>query len=284
MKKNIYVLAAMLIGVLLLGACNDYETYGEQKEKERDAIAQFIKDSAITVISETVFEQQNNTTDLSRNEFVRLNKSGVYMQIVRKGDGTPLEDGKSINLLCRFVEINIKQNTVYYNAYNYVFQEDKLNVQRSGSTYTASFVAGRMLEAYGASVPAGWLVAFNYLIGNADAHAKNHSVVYRGGAPVFAPLYDLVCTAVYPELSRESAMRIGGDAAFERISRDSFARMGEACRISPRLALDRLDALAAKILPAARTLAEACADSHPSPVYSRIVDVIAAQTARVAKP
>ena len=127
-------------------------------------------------------------------------------------------------------------------------------------------------------------VAFNYLIGNADAHAKNHSVVYRGGAPVFAPLYDLVCTAVYPELSRESAMRIGGDAAFERISRDSFARMGEACRISPRLALDRLDALAAKILPAARTLAEACADSHPSPVYSRIVDVIAAQTARVAKP
>ena len=59
-------------------------------------------------------------------------------------------------------------------------------------------------------------VAFNYLIGNADAHAKNHSVVYRGGAPVFAPLYDLVCTAVYPELSRESAMRIGGDAAFAR--------------------------------------------------------------------
>ena len=59
-----------------------------------------------------------------------------------------------------------------------------------------------------------------------------------------------------------------------------------SCRpgLSPRLALDRLDALAAKILPAARTLAEACAASHPSPVYSRIVDVIAAQTARVAKP
>jgi len=199
MKKNIYVLAAMLIGVLLLGACNDYETYGEQKEKERDAIAQFIKDSAITVISETVFEQQNNTTDLSRNEFVRLNKSGVYMQIVRKGDGTPLEDGKSINLLCRFVEINIKQNTVYYNAYNYVFQEDKLNVQRSGSTYTASFVAGRMLEAYGASVPAGWLVAFNYLnIGRSTAnlakvrlivpHSQGHSTASSNVYPYYYEL------------------------------------------------------------------------------------------------
>ena len=199
MKKNIYVLAAMLIGVLFLGACNDYETYGEQKEKERDAIAQFIKDSAITVISETVFEQQNNTTDLSRNEFVRLNKSGVYMQIVRKGDGTPLEDGKSINLLCRFVEINIKQNTVYYNAYNYVFQEDKLNVQRSGSTYTASFVAGRMLEAYGASVPAGWLVAFNYLnIGRSTAnlakvrlivpHSQGHSTASSNVYPYYYEL------------------------------------------------------------------------------------------------
>lgn len=199
MKKNIYVLAAMLIGVLLLGACNDYETYGEQKEKERDAIAQFIKDSAITVISETVFEQQNNTTDLSRNEFVRLNKSGVYMQIVRKGDGTPLEEGKSINLLCRFVEINIKQNTVYYNAYNYVFQEDKLNVQRSGSTYTASFVAGRMLEAYGASVPAGWLVAFNYLnIGRSTAnlakvrlivpHSQGHSTASSNVYPYYYEL------------------------------------------------------------------------------------------------
>lgn len=126
-------------------------------------------------------------------------------------------------------------------------------------------------------------VAFNYLIGNADAHAKNISVVYRNGAPAFAPLYDLVCTAVYPELSRESAMRIGGDAAFDRITRESFARMGEACRVSPRLALDRLDALAARILPAARALADDCRAAHPSAVYGRIVGVIEGQLARVAR-
>lgn len=156
---------------MVLGGCNDYETYGEQKEKERNAIAQFIKDSAINVISETVFLQQDSTTDLSRNEFVYLSKSGVYMQIVRKGDGQLLEEGKSINLLCRFVELNIKQKTVLYNAYTYVFQDDKLNVQRTGSSYTASFVSGRMYENYGASVPAGWLVAFNYLkIGRSTAN------------------------------------------------------------------------------------------------------------------
>ena len=198
MKKSVFALV-VLAALMLIGGCSDYETYGEQKEKERNAIAQFIKDSAITVISETVFEQQDSTTDLSRNEYVYLNKSGVYMQIVRKGDGWPLEDGKSVNLLCRFVELNIKENTVLYNAYKYVFVMDKLNVQRAGSTYTASFVSGMMCDTYGASVPAGWLVAFNYLnIGRSTAdlakvklivpHSQGHSTASQYVYPYYYEL------------------------------------------------------------------------------------------------
>ncbi len=35
---------------------------------------------------------------------------------------------------------------------------------------------------------------FNVIIGNADAHGKNFSLLYhRGGGPL-APLYDLMCT------------------------------------------------------------------------------------------
>lgn len=161
--KRIFLAVWILACVCLLGACNDYETYGEKKEKERDAIAEFIKDSAINVISQTVFEAQGNTTDLDKNQFVYLDKSGVYMQIVRKGCGSPIEDGKSVNVLCRFFELNIEENTVLYNSYNYVYIVDCLNVVRAGSTYTASFTSGRMYENYGASVPAGWLVTFNYL-------------------------------------------------------------------------------------------------------------------------
>ena len=67
MKKSIFSL--LLLTVTFLGACTDYETYGELKEKERDAISQFIKDSAINVISETVFTAQDYSTDLTRNEF-----------------------------------------------------------------------------------------------------------------------------------------------------------------------------------------------------------------------
>lgn len=53
-------------------------------------------------------------------------------------------------------------------------------------------------------------VLFNYLIGNADAHAKNISLLYDTGVqPRLAPFYDLVSTAVYPRLSVKMAFSIG---------------------------------------------------------------------------
>ncbi len=60
-----------------------------------------------------------------------------------------------------------------------------------------------------------WLI-FNYLIGNADAHAKNLSILLQGAHVELAPFYDLVSTAVYPEHTAKMAMKIGGyyDPAF----------------------------------------------------------------------
>ncbi|MCF8506927.1 MAG: type II toxin-antitoxin system HipA family toxin [Caulobacter sp.] len=50
----------------------------------------------------------------------------------------------------------------------------------------------------------------NFLIGNADAHAKNFSLLHDGRRPRLAPLYDLICIALYPRHSQEFSMRIGG--------------------------------------------------------------------------
>jgi serine/threonine-protein kinase HipA len=56
-------------------------------------------------------------------------------------------------------------------------------------------------------------VIFNLLIGNNDAHGKNFSLVYRAdGQTRLAPLYDLVSTTAYPELSARMAMKIGGES------------------------------------------------------------------------
>lgn len=58
---------------------------------------------------------------------------------------------------------------------------------------------------------------FNLIIGNADAHAKNFSLLHLGGAITFAPLYDLLSTILYPDLSPRLAMKIGGKAVMADI-------------------------------------------------------------------
>lgn len=58
---------------------------------------------------------------------------------------------------------------------------------------------------------------FNLIIGNADAHAKNFSLLHKDGAIALAPLYDLLSTALYPELSPKLAMKIGGKSVLDEI-------------------------------------------------------------------
>ena len=169
MKKLLFILIAFSA---VLASCNDYETYGDKKEKERNAVAKFIADSSIVVISEDAFNQQGHTTNLSRNEFVKLDKSGVYMQIVREGCGTKLEDGENTNLVCRFEEFDImndtlslcnNRNNLTYYGKNLTAIPDIMKISRTSGSYTASFTSGMMYSIYGATVPAGWLVALPYI-------------------------------------------------------------------------------------------------------------------------
>ena len=55
-----------------------------------------------------------------------------------------------------------------------------------------------------------WVV-FNVLIGNMDGHAKNLSLMTVGGKTRLTPFYDLICTAVYPNLSQKLAFKVGGE-------------------------------------------------------------------------
>lgn len=161
MKKIAYLMLSVM-ALAMTVACDNYETYGDKKKKERNAIAEFLADSAINVIQESAFNERGQVTDVSKNEYVYLTKSGVYMQIVRKGCGTMLEEDKRVNLLVRYTEYNILDK---YNQTSDLYQRepDKMYVSRTGSTYTASFVSGVMYSSYGASVPSGWLVPLQYV-------------------------------------------------------------------------------------------------------------------------
>ena len=60
-------------------------------------------------------------------------------------------------------------------------------------------------------------IVFNYLIGNADAHGKNFSLLYTDSGITFAPAYDILCTAVgyyepdkiYPRHWKKMADEVG---------------------------------------------------------------------------
>lgn len=122
---------------------------------------------------------------------------------------------------------------------------------------------------------------YNFLIGNADAHAKNFSLLYTDGRPSVAPLYDAMSTLVYPQVYNTMAMEIGGHYEFKDVMRESFAAFAEKCDINPRAVLDRLDAFT-ELLPrkAAELAVEMSDEGHPSPIYARIGEVIREQVKR----
>lgn len=80
-------------------------------------------------------------------------------------------------------------------------------------------------------------VLFNVLIGNADAHAKNLSLVHDdpdAAGPRLAPFYDLVCTAVYEQLSDRHAQRIGGEYRWRQLRRRHWERLADEIGVNPR--------------------------------------------------
>ncbi len=151
--------------ILLHTACSHTETYADQKERERDAINSFIQKKGIKVISEREFKQ-DTITDVSKNEFVLFENTGVYMQIVRRGCGKKIKNGETINVLCRFNEYNLLTDSLHLsnNILYYSSLPDKMAVTNTLGTFTASFVSGAMSTTYKTtSVPAGWLVPLSYI-------------------------------------------------------------------------------------------------------------------------
>ncbi len=125
-------------------------------------------------------------------------------------------------------------------------------------------------------------IIFNYLIGNADAHGKNSAILYRGPyGKSLAPIYDVMCTMIYNNLSRESAMTIGGAKMLDAVTQENFIALAEEINMRPQLILGRLNTMATKILPAAQHLAAEMNTLWPSEVYAKIIRIIEQQRSSI---
>ena len=169
MKKTLNLIIMALLAVVTLFSCSDSVTYADMKKKERNAINRYIANQKIHKISEAKFEEQGFKTDTTKNEYVLFESTGVYMQIVRKGEGEKLENGKTATVLCRFKEYNILEGDSALQLTNitqYNWQVDKMTVKNTSGTFTASFISGEslMYNRYSSlAVPSGWFVPLTYI-------------------------------------------------------------------------------------------------------------------------
>jgi serine/threonine-protein kinase HipA len=84
-------------------------------------------------------------------------------------------------------------------------------------------------------LPTFWrALVFNWLIGNCDAHAKNFSLLYDSSAPTLAPLYDLVSTTAYPELTTRLAMSIDGATQISDVNTEAWELLAKETGYSAR--------------------------------------------------
>lgn len=174
------MLTALTVSISMITAtsCNDYETYAEQKDKEKEAIRKFLDDNdfvgKINVIDEAQFYAQDSTTNVDKNEFVLFNEDGIYMQIVNKGEGkNMIEFAKEMPdstvskvLLCRFLEYDIENaDTTRINLYTPTIVDKMLcTYSHFSRTYKASFTEGYMLNAVtNGTVPAGWKKPLDFI-------------------------------------------------------------------------------------------------------------------------
>ena len=206
--KGLLFLLMLLVSATAITSCSDDETYADQVKRERSVISAYIADSAVNVISEEQFRNQNSTTDVSKNEFVLFESSGLYMQIVRKGSGKPIASGESARILRRYTERNLMtdsiqaSNTISPYYYRYV---EKMNVTNNSGTFSGSFEpeTSLMYLFYNSTaIPSGWLAALPYVnigryVNDGDEVAKVRLIVPHdlgqqyATSSVYPCLYDI---------------------------------------------------------------------------------------------
>lgn len=120
-------------------------------------------------------------------------------------------------------------------------------------------------------------VIFNALIGNHDAHAKNFSLLYAGetskiarsniAKPTLAPLYDLLCTAVYPTLTTKMAMKVGSSYRFSEVRKRHWERFALDAGLSGAQTKKRMMRIAQELPQAVGKLQAEPAFSHHELIF-----------------
>ena len=129
-------------------------------------------------------------------------------------------------------------------------------------------------------------LAWNWIIGGTDAHAKNYSILLSGDQVRFAPLYDVASVLPYDgvyEPKLKMAMKLGGEYRLKGHSQRTWPKVAGDVGLDADRTVARVAALAAAAPDAFRDAA-----ANPEvrrlrrPLSRRLVDAVADRAARCA--
>jgi serine/threonine-protein kinase HipA len=157
---------------------------------------------------------------------------------------------------------------------------------RSGASLAAMFTA--LAEFVSPAERLNLLdgVIFNILVGNSDSHAKNYSVlVGAAGTAKLAPLYDVMCAAVYQNVDQSLPQAISAKTNPNELHGDDWRAFAASIGLSAASAVARVRDLAETVesrLADAATAVEAMpAGGHD--VIARAVHAIRKRCGRIVR-
>jgi serine/threonine-protein kinase HipA len=116
---------------------------------------------------------------------------------------------------------------------------------------------------------------YNTLTGNHDAHGKNFSLLYLENNTELAPLYDVLCTAVYPHLTSKMAMKIGSKYHFQEVAARHWEQFALCAGLSPAQTKRRLLELTNKLPSIAKSLQASPKSGFADvPIIDKIIDLL----------
>ena len=119
-------------------------------------------------------------------------------------------------------------------------------------------------------------LAFNYLVGASDGHAKNFSILHSARGSVLAPLYDLANSLPYDAEPgsgpRTLAIAIGGERRFGRVGRPNWDRLARRAGMDGDRLWLRVTELARELPDALATAIAATPAAGSSDLPARYLD------------
>lgn len=121
-------------------------------------------------------------------------------------------------------------------------------------------------------------IAFRTVVGDEDGHGKNYSLILDDGAVHLAPLYDSLCTLIYPKLSGDMGAPIGICTNLADVDRAALLEEAKAMTLTTAEAEESLDALGTSLRAAINDLDDRFTEGWSS---EQVTDIVLARIARL---